>query len=226
MKVTPVSKTSSDLLKESFLRIPRFQRPYDWNNENLTDFWNDLISRAALDYFMGSLVLYQDGKENNVLYLVDGQQRTTTTVITLAVLRDELSGLGDDNLAQGVQNYLQTKYIKAKVKGADLAKEEWSAIVTLFDSVKTPYEVDDFLLHYWLSKETYVSKAKLFKEFKAKTPQKEAKSRLEDLKDAAAAYISTVAPREAEWTKQEYEIRNSLSAISTFRVAQAIPLVL
>src|SRR6266496_310763 len=114
MKVTPVSKTSSDLLKESFLRIPRFQRPYDWNNENLTDFWNDLISRAALDYFMGSLVLYQDGKENNVLYLVDGQQRTTTTVITLAVLRDELSGLGDDNLAQGVQNYLQTKDVDNK----------------------------------------------------------------------------------------------------------------
>ena len=83
-----------------------------------------------------------------------------------------------------------------------------------------------FLLHYWLSKEAYVSKAKLFKEFKTKTPQKDARRRLDDLKDAAAAYIETVAPREAKWTKQEFEIRDSLSAISTFRVAQAIPLVL
>jgi hypothetical protein len=121
---------------------------------------------------------------------------------------------------------LFTKSIKAKVKGADLAKEEWASIVYRFDSVKTPYEVDDFLLHYWLSKEAYVSKAKLFKEFKARTPQKDAKLRLDDLKDAAAAYIEVVAPKDAEWTKQEFEIRDGLIAISTFRVAQAIPLVL
>ena len=63
---------------------------------------------------MGSLVLYRDGKEGNVLYLVDGQQRTTTTVITLAALRDELSAVGDANLAQGIQNYLQTKDVDNK----------------------------------------------------------------------------------------------------------------
>jgi len=345
MKVSPVSKTSSDLLKESFLRIPRFQRPYDWGSDNLTDFWNDLVSRSVIDYFMGSLVLYRDGKESNVLYLVDGQQRMTTTVITLGALRDSLLKLEENDLAQGIQNYLQTKdvdnkdrfvlehtpankyfqnavllkaadadyptgthedrnlafarrfigaqlrfhishfptkekkveaikalrdkilalqyisieldneddayvifetlntrgkdlrvsdlvknlftrAIKAKVKGVDTAKEDWSGILHSFDSVKTPYDVDDFLLHYWLSKEAYVSKAKLFKAFKSATPQKDAKSRLADLKDAAAPYIAIAAPREAKWTKQETSIHSSLIAISTFRVAQAIPLVL
>lgn len=345
MKVSPVSKTSSDLLKESFLRIPRFQRPFDWGSDNLTDFWNDLISRSTIDYFMGSLVLYRDTKEMNVLYLVDGQQRMTTTVITLSALRDTLANLKETDLAQGIQNFLQTKdvdnkdrfvlehtpankffqnavliqpgnsdykqdtqedrnlafarrfiagqlrvflapipskekkleaikslrdkilalqyisveldneddayvifetlntrgkdlrisdlvknhftrSIKSNVKGVDTAKEEWSAILHLFDSVKTPYDVDDFLLHYWLAQEAYVSKAKLFKEFKNSTSQKEAKSRLSDLKAAAEAYITIAAPREAKWTKQEVEIRDSLVATSTFRVAQAIPLLL
>lgn len=47
-----------------------------------------------------------------------------------------------------------------------------------------------------------------------------------DLKGASEAYITIAAPREAKWTKQEAEIRDSLVATSTFRVAQAIPLLL
>ena len=109
MKVTPVSKTTSTFIKENFLKIPRFQRPYDWTNDNITDFWNDLSASDTADYFMGSLVLYRDGKESNVVYLVDGQQRITTTIIMLSILRDALSKIDEDNLAEGIQNFLITK---------------------------------------------------------------------------------------------------------------------
>lgn len=46
MKVTPVSKTLADVLRGNFLRIPRFQRPYDWDRDNLTEFWTDLKDRV------------------------------------------------------------------------------------------------------------------------------------------------------------------------------------
>ena len=62
MKVTPVSKTLSEVLSGNFLRIPRFQRPYDWDRDNLTEFWNDLKDRSDPEYFMGSLVVFGDKK--------------------------------------------------------------------------------------------------------------------------------------------------------------------
>lgn len=294
---------------------------------------------------MGSVVLYRDGKEANVVYLVDGQQRITTTIILLSILRDELKKIDEDNLAEGIQNFLITKdadnkdrfilehtppnsffqniimlplgdkskspgsreevniasaqkllsgfvtaalveigdkskkvefikkirdrilshqyisveldkdedaylvfetlntrgkdlrisdlvknhfakNVKGKAKSDDPVQEKWGGVIRKFDSVKTPYSPDDFLLHYWLAKEGYVSKAKLFREFKDKTPKATSKARLEEVTKYADAYIEIVAPKEAKWTKQEQAIQSSLLALSIFRVAQALPLVL
>jgi uncharacterized protein with ParB-like and HNH nuclease domain len=63
MKVTPVSKTLADVLRGNFLRIPRFQRLYDWDRDNITEFWNDLKDRSDPEYFMGSIVVFGDQKE-------------------------------------------------------------------------------------------------------------------------------------------------------------------
>ena len=87
MKVTPVSRTLVDVLKGNFIRIPRFQRPYDWDRDNLIEFWSDLKDRADPEYFMGSLVSFGDQKEKNLVSLVDGQQRITTITIMLATIR-------------------------------------------------------------------------------------------------------------------------------------------
>ena len=108
ISVTPVSKSLSDLLKESFFQIPRFQRPYDWNNDNISDFWTDLIDRDDDEYFMGSIVVFRDKKDKSLLSVVDGQQRLTTITIFLSLLRDAFRELGDQNLADAVQGYIQT----------------------------------------------------------------------------------------------------------------------
>ena len=343
MKVTPYPKTTSTFVKENFLRVPRFQRPYDWENENLVDFWNDLIESSNEDYFMGSVVLYKDGKENNVVYIVDGQQRLTTTIILMSLIRDKFEEISEDNLATGIQNFLVAKdadnkdrfvlehtppnpffqntvmlrngdkeklpetseeekignakkqlsklinidlasinkelkidrlknlrdrllshqyisveldneddayvifetlntrgkdlrisdlvknhiakSVKGKAKTDDPVRERWSKINAKFDSIKT-YTLDDFILHYWLSKESFTSQKKLFKDFKKQTPTKGALDRLKDLELDASIYIQIVAPSETKWAKEERSLKNSLAAVGVFRVAQAIPLML
>jgi len=116
MQVTPISKTLSEVLRGSFLRIPRFQRPYSWDKENLTDFWLDLVERSVEDYFMGSMVIYRDGKEPNLYYVVDGQQRLTTITITLAAIRDIFDELGLTDLADGVHNLLEARDLDNRLR--------------------------------------------------------------------------------------------------------------
>src|SRR5262245_52366852 len=62
------SEISYDLFRGNVLRIPRFQRPYCWDKENLSDFWFDLVLRTDDEYFMGSAVIFRDGKERNLYH--------------------------------------------------------------------------------------------------------------------------------------------------------------
>ena len=67
-------------------RIPDYQREYSWEEDELGDFWDDLEStRQDSDqapHFFGQIVVHHDGKEK---YIIDGQQRTITSVIFFAV---------------------------------------------------------------------------------------------------------------------------------------------
>lgn len=114
MKVTPVSKTLTDVLRGNFLKIPRFQRPYDWDRDNLTDFWNDLKDRSEAEYFMGSLVVFTDQKEKNLLSLVDGQQRITTITIMLSIIRNILEELGELGPATAIHDMIETRDLDNK----------------------------------------------------------------------------------------------------------------
>src|SRR5260370_1392949 len=43
MKIRSIDRDINDILKSGFYRIPRFQRPYSWDRENIEDFWNDIV---------------------------------------------------------------------------------------------------------------------------------------------------------------------------------------
>lgn len=101
MPVTPRNEIKTDKIYikdvfEQWYRIPEYQRPYVWSNDEVIDLLDD-ISYAAVntpsnDYFLGSFV-YQHKKaggeqtfvENDLL---DGQQRITTMFLLFAVIRD------------------------------------------------------------------------------------------------------------------------------------------
>ncbi|MFW1731036.1 DUF262 domain-containing protein [Acinetobacter baumannii] len=105
MKIVAQDKEIQELLKGTFFKIPRFQRAYSWETEEVEDFWNDIIENQDANYFIGSVVAYII--DNPMVGLVDGQQRFTTVTIILSAIREKFKELGEQELARGVQNYIE-----------------------------------------------------------------------------------------------------------------------
>lgn len=84
-------RTIHSYLQENVYYIPDYQREYSWEEDQLEDFWQDLESiedDATKHHFFGQVVIHD---ENGKHFIIDGQQRTTTAVIFLAVLRDQFA---------------------------------------------------------------------------------------------------------------------------------------
>ena len=105
MKIESTDLSVENLLKGSFFVIPRFQRPYSWEEDNIDDFWNDIAGTNVPEYFIGSMVVYKLSK--NTLGVVDGQQRLTTIMILLCSLRDAFSQLEQHDKALGLQGFVE-----------------------------------------------------------------------------------------------------------------------
>lgn len=74
-------------------RVPRYQRPYSWSEDQVSEFWNDL-SLSDEPYFFGSFIFNKDTiKETGFVEVIDGQQRLLTVTILTAVLRDLAKGI-------------------------------------------------------------------------------------------------------------------------------------
>ena len=75
-------------------RVPLFQRTYSWEEDQWEQLWDDLLEIYAMDkprnHFIGSVVTQPiPGPAENVskYLLIDGQQRMTTLLILLSVIR-------------------------------------------------------------------------------------------------------------------------------------------
>lgn len=82
-------KSMKTYLSESYY-IPMNQRDYSWEEEQLEDFWLDLLSiknHPNWQHFFGQVVVYIDNKKNRKRYIIDGQQRTVTSMIFLRAIQ-------------------------------------------------------------------------------------------------------------------------------------------
>jgi len=85
------------------LRVPQFQRPYTWEEDQCNDFWNDLVDDDS--FFLGQFIFnYESQQTEKVIDIVDGQQRSTTILILCAVLRDLATELGAADVAKVIQH--------------------------------------------------------------------------------------------------------------------------
>ena len=84
--------------------------------------------------------------------------------------------------------------------------------------------MNNFLLHYWLSKYNYVAEKKLFKDIKSNIKKKTTIEFLQDLSDTSEIYRAIHEPEYRKWKKEESQIRESLSALMLFRVRQQLPI--
>ena len=105
MKIEANDKEVRDIFSLGYFRIPRFQRPYSWGYDEVNSFWNDVIKKSNVQYFIGSMVVYQEKKP--YFGIVDGQQRLTTITLIFAAIRNAFIKLGEPNLAKGIHYYIE-----------------------------------------------------------------------------------------------------------------------
>src|ERR1035437_5807424 len=115
MKIRSFDKDIKDVLESGFYLIPRFQRPYSWDRENVEDFWNDVVINADADYFIGSMVVFKP-PQSDVAGVVDGQQRLTTITMILAALRNALHQNKMEDLAGGIHRLVERRDINNKAQ--------------------------------------------------------------------------------------------------------------
>lgn len=114
------SKTISDalLLNRKYI-IPRFQREYSWEKDQVEELWNDIISNFQYingnlepsEYFLGTIVLAGDESDaaNIERYIVDGQQRFMTITIIFSVLSHIFGKRNEDQLRDSIHKYVISK---------------------------------------------------------------------------------------------------------------------
>lgn len=349
MQIEPVPTNFRKVASSSFLHIPPFQRPYSWTDENIEEFWYDLISAKGGEYFMGSFVFYDHSTDPAGVYITDGQQRITTLTITLCVIRDTSRKAELNDVATGIQNLIEranvdnkkrfilkygasnkylakailsengsgthpqtdeeraqkraydllqeklqgylitnlgpawlshsklegelisirntilgmtfitltlqneddaylvfetlnsrgkdlevsdllknlfSKMLKSKNKDVAVVIDAWDAIRGRFAGLSSRTTFDSFLLHYWLSVESFVSKKKLFQDMKRKIVRSKARERLRHIEVASQRYVAIASPADYAWAKEEYSVKLALDAINRFGVQQSRPLLL
>lgn len=96
--------------KNRAYKVPIYQRPYVWNEEQWQELYDDLLGLADSDiHFLGSIVVVTDQKTRAAVeyfQIVDGQQRLATILVWLAALRDVLKEKGETELADYLTGFL------------------------------------------------------------------------------------------------------------------------
>lgn len=95
----PENQTISKIFNcDEIYRIPNYQRQYSWTDEQLEALWDDLYegyeNQNNRCYFLGSIVVVKTG---DYLDIIDGQQRITTLIIMMDVLRKSFPDINKDS---------------------------------------------------------------------------------------------------------------------------------
>ncbi len=99
--------------KDFVFRIPLYQRPYAWQQDQTEELLDDLLSfvgdgNEPVDdlnpYFLGNIVVIKEDHKPDA-DVVDGQQRLTTLAILLSVIRS----LTDGDFAKGLTEFIYEK---------------------------------------------------------------------------------------------------------------------
>ncbi|MBE6070154.1 MAG: DUF262 domain-containing protein [Clostridium lundense] len=100
------------------LKVPRYQRDYSWEKEQIVTFSDDILEGLSVDeekintnkYFFGTVLLAGDKeKSNTTLEIIDGQQRITTITIFLSVLAKQFYKIEEENLGNLLWEYVMAK---------------------------------------------------------------------------------------------------------------------
>jgi hypothetical protein len=95
-----------DFFNGKFFEIPKYQRGYAWEVQNVRDLFDDITEsiESNSNHYIGTIVLSKDKKDNEKFHVVDGQQRITTISMIIKALVS--------HLAAGDKAYYERFYLK------------------------------------------------------------------------------------------------------------------
>jgi hypothetical protein len=197
LKIKPYDTNIESLLSSAFYKIPRFQRPYSWDRDNVDDFWGDIVGSTQATHFIGSMVFYST-KDGQHLYVVDGQQRLTTITVFLAALRDALADAGEIAPSNGTHGFIERR-----------DKNDENRYVLVAES-SSPY------LQEYIQKQgaPEVDIKPSGEELGLKSAYDFARGQLKSLAEQAKNGIASVSGQKTAVKKQLVEIRDRVLALS------------
>lgn len=115
------------------LTVDDYQRTYAWTKDEIDEFFADLKETAATGepHFFGTLIL--QSSDAGTAAVVDGQQRLTTTYVTVAALRDAALRLGSDVIHEPGKLPIY------------VAQEAWSFLIPSNDPTVPRFQSNRFL---------------------------------------------------------------------------------
>lgn len=97
--------------------VPHYQRPYSWREPQWQALWRDIASLIddpeSKPHFLGPIVSatarsVPEGVEKRLI--IDGQQRLTTLLVLLTLIRDRTRELGHSRLADRIQDLVTNRH--------------------------------------------------------------------------------------------------------------------
>lgn len=136
MQIDAHKRSLGEVLLQGQHIIPRYQRRYAWEPQNIRDFWND-ITTSGTPHFLGSMVT--SGITTAPREVIDGQQRLTTAIISLCVIRDLYSENGQELRVTGITEYLEFRDRNGELNYR-LKNKDQSSASRLNDNIILPPE--------------------------------------------------------------------------------------
>src|ERR1700733_11992490 len=97
--------------------VPHYQRPYSWTLDQWKTLWRDVLELLeepeAKPHFLGSIVTspaksLPEGVEQRLL--IDGQQRLTTLLVLLTLIRDRAREKGATKVADRIDDLVTNRH--------------------------------------------------------------------------------------------------------------------
>jgi len=174
------------------LLIPLCQRRYCWKDATVWKWFEDVV-RGKRDHFgihnTGNLVVTEVGRE---MMVIDGQQRTTSTMLFLASTRDALVGMGEGEgkTCKQLERVLfedgQVKAFEEVAEGEDIAS---CRLLPSFQDRRSFFQL--MLGHQCSEPQSFQARAKAIfdKRIKEETAKMDNKEKLEWLEDKVRASL-------------------------------------
>ena len=127
--------------------VPHYQRPYSWRDEQWRTLWRDnralIADPDSKPHFLASIVTsparsVPEGVAKRLL--IDGQQRLTTLLVLLALIRDRAREAGSTKLAERIQDLVTNRHDEGNdhykllpTQSEDIAESDREAFIRIVD---------------------------------------------------------------------------------------------